>query len=130
MAELTKICALGVLCVVLIQLVKKHRAEFALLLSLCAIALLGICLLGLLKPLLTFLTKLQALAGVNSALMEAMLKVIGIGILTQLASTVCADAGENAVAKTVELCGGALAVCVALPLMEAVLELLQTMGGG
>ena len=52
------------------------------------------------------------------------------GILTQLASTVCADAGENAVAKTVELCGGALAVCVALPLMEAVLELLQTMGGG
>lgn len=130
MQELAKLCALALVSVLLIRLLKEKQGEFALLMTLCVIALMGIFLVGLLKPILHFLSEIGALSGLNSELLEATFKVIGIGLLTQLSATACSDAGENAVAKTVELCGSALALSAALPLMEAVLELLRTMGGG
>ena len=68
--------------------------------------------------------------GLDKALMTPMLKTIGIGILTQLSATICADAGENAIAKLVEICGGVLALYVALPLLEAVLDMVEQMSGG
>ena len=37
---------------------------------------------------------------------------------------------DAAVARLVELCGGVLALYAALPLLEAVLELIETVGGG
>ena len=54
----------------------------------------------------------------------------GIGVLTQISAGVCDDAKQSAVARLVELCGGVLALYAALPLLEAVLELIETVGGG
>ena len=58
------------------------------------------------------------------------LKAVGIGVLTQISAGVCDDAKQSAVARLVELCGGLLALYAALPLLEAVLELIETVGGG
>ena len=52
---------------------------------------------------------------------------VGIGLLTQLTASVCADAGESTVTRLIELCGSVLGIYTALPLLEAVLSLLRTM---
>ncbi len=130
MEDFTKLCALALVSVLLIRLLRQLRGEYALLMSLAAVALMGICLVSLLKPILTFFARLETLGGLDSTLMAATLKTVGIGLLTQLSSAVCLDAGESAVAKALELCGGAIALCAAMPLFEAVLALLQTMSGG
>ncbi len=130
MEDFTKLCALALVSVLLIRLLRQLRGEYALLLSLAVVAVMGICLAGFLKPVLTFFSRLEALGNLDSALMTATLKTVGIGLLTQLSSAVCLDAGESAVAKTLELCGGAVAVWAAMPLLEAILALLQTMSGG
>ena len=70
------------------------------------------------------------MTGLDAELMTPMLKAVGIGLLTEIAAGVCADAGESAIGKLVELAGGLLALSVALPLLEAVLQMLKTMGGG
>ncbi|MBQ9374162.1 MAG: stage III sporulation protein AD, partial [Oscillospiraceae bacterium] len=44
---------------------------------------------------------------------------------TQTASAVCQDAGQSALAKLLELGGGLLCLVAALPLLEAVLDLLE-----
>ena len=57
----------------------------------------------------------------------AYMESLGIGLLTQLTASVCADAGESTVARLIELCGSVLGIYTALPLLEAVLSLLRTM---
>ena len=122
--------AIAVIPVVLTSLLKKTNRELALLLTLAACILIGLFFMRLAEPIVDFLSKLRNLAGLDKTLMTPMLKTIGIGFLTQISATVCADAGENAIAKLVEICGGVLALYVALPLLEAVLDMVEQMSGG
>ena len=121
--------AIAVITVVLTSLLKKTNRELALLLTLAACILIGVFFMRLAEPIVDFLSKLRNLAGLDKTLMTPMLKTIGIGFLTQISATVCADAGENAIAKLVEICGGVLALYVALPLLEAVLDMVEQMSG-
>lgn len=130
METLLKIAALGILAALLVTVLKKQSPETALLLSLAACVLIALLLLDTLKPLLRFFEKLHQLTRINNGLLAPMAKAVGIGLLTQISSTVCSDAGQSAIARLIELCGGVLALYVALPLFEAVLELIGSIGGG
>ncbi len=121
---------IAVVTVVLTSLLKKSNQELALLLTIAACVLIGLFLMRLAEPVVEFLSKLRNLAGLDKELMTPMVKTIGVGLLTQISATVCADAGENAIAKLVEVCGGVLALYVALPLLQAVIDMVERMSGG
>ena len=130
MEVLLKVAALGILAALLVTVLKKQSPETALLLSLMACVLIALLLVDTFKPLLHFFEKLHQQTGLSDGLLAPMAKAVGIGLLTQISSTVCTDAGQGAIARLIELCGGILTLSVALPLFEAVLELIQSIGGG
>ncbi len=130
MQELLQVTVFGVLTVILTTLLKKHNGELALLLTLAGCVILAIVVIKTAKPVVSFLTTLRQTAGIERELMTPLLKTVAIGLLTQVGGTVCADAGETSIARLIELCGSILAVYVSLPLLEAVLQMLETMGGG
>lgn len=121
---------IGVIAAILGTLLKKRSAELALLLTVAACVLIAILLLDLAKPILEFLSKLRNIAGLEKEIMTPMLKTIGIGLITQIGAGICTDAGESAIGKLIEVCGGILALYVALPLLEAVIDMVETMAGG
>ena len=121
---------IGIVAVLLTGVLRKHNQEIGILLTLAACILIGVLLAQLAEPVLEFLSKLRNVAGLDKTLTEPILKTIGIGLITQIGATVCADAGENAIAKLIEVCGAVLALYVSLPLMEAILSLIDTMSGG
>jgi len=54
-----------------------------------------------------------------------MLKVLGIEVVTNLASHICKDAGEGGIASTVELAGAICALYTSIPVIQAVLILIE-----
>ena len=130
MDTLAKIAVLGVSAAIAATVLKKQAGESAMLLSIAACILIALLLLQIVEPILDFVQELRALTGLDGALMTPVLKAVGIGLLTQIASNVCADAGQGAIAKLVELSGSVLALYVSLPLFRAVIQMIQTMGGG
>lgn len=130
MAHFLQAAVVGLIAVIFCALLKKNNKELAVLLSLAACVLIAVLLLQLVAPLVDFFAGLRNLAGLDSEVMLPLTKAVGIGLLTQICSAVCKDAGESAVAGLVELCGGLLALYVSLPLLEAVLETVQTVSGG
>lgn len=130
MEAFLQVAVIGVITVLLSTLLKKKNGEAALLLTLAACVVIALLLTQMVEPVLEFLRKLRDLTGLDETLMTPMVKAIGIGILTQICANVCLDAGESAIAKLVELCGGILTIYVALPLLEAVIDMVETMSGG
>lgn len=120
----------AVIGIVLGAVIKKSHKELAILLSIACCVMIGIFVIRLFEPILSFLTRLRTMANLEKGLLAPVMKAVGIGILTQITSRICADAGESAVATLVELCGSILALYVALPLLEAVLEMVESMSGG
>ena len=59
--------------------------------------------------------------------MSVVLKATGVAILCRLASDVCRDAGESALASAVEVCGSVTVLCIALPLIKAVMQMINSL---
>ena len=61
----------------------------------------------------------------SAAYAAPILKCVGIAMAARLGSDVCRDAGQTAVASSLETCGAVCALYVSLPLLKA---LLRTIG--
>lgn len=104
MDTLLQVAGLGLIAVLLGLVLKKGNGVLALLLTLAACAAMTVSIVRLAEPVVSFLSELRQLAGLEPALLQPLLRTVGIGLLTQLTASVCADAGESTVARLIELC--------------------------
>lgn len=110
---------------VLTLVLKKQSPELSLLLTLAACAAVSCLLVHLLEPVLTLAASLAARAELEDRLTAPLWKCLGLGLLTELTSAVCTDAGQSALAKLAELGGALLCLTVSLSLLQAVLALIE-----
>lgn len=129
MEQWYRICACAVIAVILAVTVRSTRAELALPVTLGACVLLGIAAASALRPVLAELDGLRTLSGFSASVLQSVWKVCAISVLSSVVSAFCGEAGQAAVAKLVELCAGALALCAAMPLLHTVLEYIQELLG-
>ena len=124
MAAMAKLAAVGVTAVVLSAVLRKNTPELALLLALAA----GLWMLALaadgLGAAVELMKELARQAGLSEALLEPVMKTVGLSILTKLTVELCRSAGEGGVAAFVETAGMVLALAAALPLVRAVAQLM------
>ena len=124
MTDIIKIVAWGILGTFLALVLKENKPYMALCIGLLTGA--GICLLFIphLSALVSFVKQLYASVGGEDSYFQALMKVTGISILSKIASDVCKDAGQQAVASTVTMAGRILCVCLCLPQVSAIFTLL------
>lgn len=120
-----RLSALALTAALLTLVVKKQSPELALVLTLCACALGAGWILSYVRPILTLAKSLAEQAELDGTLTAPLWKCLGLGLLTEISASVCDDAGQSALAKLVELGGGLLCLVVSLPLLQAVLALIQ-----
>lgn len=95
MSTVVQIGALAIVAAVLCVLVRTHTGALAVLLSLCASVVILLLSFQFFSPILSVLRQLRELTGLDEAATAPMLKVAGIGILTQTAASICEDSGEK-----------------------------------
>ena len=93
--------------------------------GLCACCLVATIAVGFLSPILEFVRKLQQSTALNSEMLEILLKVTGVAITAEIAGTVCSDCGNAALAKTLQMLATAVILYLSLPMMDALLELVE-----
>ena len=119
-----RIAALCVIGSAAAQLLKKYVPEIGLLLTAAAVILALSALQGPLKELLTFLERLKGLGEVSETLLLPLCKTVGISAVVRLGGCICRDAGETAMAATIEMAGSVCGFLVMQPLFHMVLEML------
>ena len=125
METMVKVGSLAILAAILCLVLKQGEKPLSLVLSVLACTAVLALALRFIRPVWEILEHLNRLSGLDTEVTGALLKVVGIGMLTQIAACVCVDAGENSLAKAVELSGTVLSVYVSLPLLSAVLTLVE-----
>ena len=119
-----KAVIVGAVGAVLTLLIKRTNPEISVVLAFACCALIGSLALKAISEVMEVL-RLAARSGALSAAYTApVLKCVGIGVTAKLGADLCRDAGQSAVAGTVELCGAGCALYVSLPLIKTLLTLL------
>lgn len=121
-------CAgVAVLGAVLSLVTKRNSGEFGVLLSISVLLLISTMVLELVKPVLGFVESLQDTAAMGDGLVEPVMKTLAIGFLTEAGKGIAEEAGEKAVGSVLSLAGSVGALYVLLPLLQGVLDLLETL---
>ena len=121
-----KMAALAVAAALCALVVRQSAREVGMVLSLAAGAIILTQALGAVEAIRSLMEELGDRTGLSPAVLEPVLKTVGIAVLTRVAAEVCRDARESGIAAFVETAGAVMALYVALPLMRAVLD---TVGG-
>ena len=120
--------ALVLLGVILILVLQRSR-EMGLLVSLGICVSVILAAVSMLEPVLDFLKELRRLGGLDREFLNILLKCAGIGMIGEVAALICADAGETAMAKAVQLLTNGAMLLLSLPLLRQMVRLLEEVLG-
>ena len=114
---------------VLIIAIEKQEKDFALLLAMMVSAMATLVGLSFLKPVIAFLYELEELGDLQSGVLNILLKATGIALVSELGASICRDSGNTSLAQAVKLMGIMAMLSFSLPVLETLMELIQTILG-
>ena len=115
------LAVVGTLCALVIR---RSNAELAVTLSMAVCGAALWFALGLIEPILDFLSRARELTGLSGAIFSPVLKCVGVALTCRTAADLCRDGGQSAMAGAVELIGAVGALYVSLPLLGTLLDML------
>ncbi len=125
-----KICAAVLLVSVVSLLIEKKEKDLTLVLTICTCCCIGICLVTFLQPVIRFVESLKNLAAMDSQSLEIVFKVVAIGLIAEISSLICQDAGKSALGKMLQASATAMILWISLPLFTKMMDLITQIIGG
>lgn len=117
--------ALAVVGAILAVVVRKETKELGILLVLGSVVALFLLVWTFLEPVVDFARRLNRMTGLSGDMIGIMLKATGVALLSEIACSVCEDAGEQALGKITKICASVTILYLSLPLFQAVLGLIE-----
>lgn len=104
-------------------LLKQHKPEYAVMLSIGAGIIIITMILTSIVPAIAEINSLISLSGIPSEYGKIIIKALGICFITQFAADTCRDANETALASKLETAGKIAVLLISLPMFKNIAEL-------
>jgi len=115
---LLKIIAIGICTSVITIVLKQIKPEMAMLSSICGGLIIFMLALDGAEGIIESFFELESEASLNISVVKPILKVLGVGYITEFAANLAEDSGNKGVASKIIL-GGKIAICsMALPILK------------
>ena len=123
MTEITKIIGIGLLGLIIVVILKQHKPEYAIYVSLAAGVLILFLSIEKLTGIINLLNSIATRTYINQNFLGILLKITGIAFVTEFAVSICTDAGENAIANKIEIGSKVIIITMSIPIITSLLEL-------
>lgn len=129
MSNIIKVVVLALIALILNLIVNKQNKDIGLVLSIATCCLILASAASYLEQIIVFLRNIQALGNLNPEFMAILLKVTGIGLLCEISSLICTDAGNSSLGKAIQIFSVVTIIYLSLPLLSAMIELVNSILG-
>ena len=104
---------------------KTQKPEYSIFLSLCIATLILFCVLGLFTSAKEQLSSLSSYLAADNQYYGLLFKMIGITYLSEFCSSICKDAGYQAIGSQIEIFGKITILLAGLPILMTLIETIQ-----
>ena len=123
--DILKIIGVGFVTAITSLLLKSTKPELSFAVTVCGVIIILLFLVDLLKSSLLIFASLAQMSGVENGLIRILIKIVGVGYLTEFGAGVLRDFGSVAVADKVVLAGKITVAVLALPVIESLLGIVK-----
>lgn len=122
--EIIKVIGVALVSLVIIIIIKQYKPEFALYVSLVA----GIIILSMafttISEIVDLIKSYADKASISNKFVFILLKITGIAILAEFATSICKDAGETAIASKLDIASKVIIISASIPIITSLLEVI------
>lgn len=123
--EILKIIGVGFITAIVSLLLKSTKPELSFAVTITGVIVILLFIVEKLQETLTVFTAITQLTGMDNGLLKILLKIVGVGYITEFGVGILNDFGSNAVADKVALGGKIAVVILSLPILENLLLLIR-----
>ena len=120
-----KIMLIALMGVIMAMFLKTQKAEYSIFLSLCIAVLILFCVLGLFSSAKAQLSGLSTYLTMDNQYYGLLFKMIGITYLCEFCSSICKDAGYQAIGSQIDIFGKITILLSGIPIIMTLLKTIQ-----
>lgn len=119
--DIFRIIGVGLLTCIVSTLIKVIKPEYFVVVIISGSMVILFMLIDSLSTIFSYFSILSSKAGIGYELFSTVLKVLGVGFLTEFASNICVDSGNASIGDKIILAGKVVIVCLAIPIITSLL---------
>lgn len=129
MGQVLQAAAGVLLAVILCLILGKQTKEMSVLLSAAVCCMVAVLCLGYLRPVTDFFSELEHIGNLDGELLSILLKAVGIAFIAEISGLICADAGNAALGKVLQMLACAVILYLSIPLLRSLMALVTELLG-
>lgn len=125
--QIVKVVGVGLIGALVAGLLRQEKSELFIFAIIATSALILIILLSSLTEVIKQFGMLVGKSGVDESLFAGVLKIIGVGYITEYASALCTDYGVSGIANKIQLSGKIAIFFMTLPILVNLVDVISSM---
>lgn len=123
--EIIQIVIIGICATVFIVVLDKNK-EFGIYLSIAVGVIILFLILDKFTLIMEAMQRLNQLINTDDMYIKVLYQILGIAFITEFGAQICKDSGQKAIAQNIEFAGKIIILIVSLPIMMAIVNLIET----
>jgi stage III sporulation protein AD len=120
-----KLIAISIIGVVVVLTLKSTKPEFAVFAAIATGVIMVIILLSTLQDVILAFDNLVKKSGIDEGVFSAVLKIIGIGYLTEYSASIATDAGCGSIAQKLQFGGKLTIFAMSISIVSALIDVVE-----
>lgn len=121
--DIIQLVLFGITSAMIYLIVKEVQPNIALIIVFIASIIIFIQIVDQIRTIITFIQALAIKATIETYYLDTILKIIGIAYIVEISANLTRDSGLTSLASKIELAGKIFILLLALPIIQAVIEM-------
>lgn len=124
-----KLIGIAIIGIITVVLLKSAKPEFAVFATIATGIVMVITMLSALRDVVLAFDKIVEKSGIDDRVFSAVLKIIGIGYLTEYSSSLATDAGCESIAQKLQFGGKIIIFLMSISIVSTLVDLVASLVG-
>lgn len=122
--DILKIAAVGIITGFCSLTLKENKSNLSMVVGIAGSCVLMLMILDYFADIFSAITNLIDRAGISSSILKSVIKIVGIGYITEFSAGIVEDTGNNSVAEKIVIAGKVIILVVSLPIITSLFDLI------
>lgn len=122
--DIIKIAAVGIITAFCSLTLKENKSGLSAVVGIAGGCIILLMLIDYFTDIFSAIVSLIDKAGVQSGIIKSVIKIVGIGYITEFSAGIVEDTGNKSLAEKIVMAGKVIILVVSLPIITALFELI------
>lgn len=123
--DIFKIIGVGIITAITALIVRQIKPEVSIIITISGGIIMLLMMVQSLTSIFSAFNSIVEKSGLTSGLFTTILKIIGVGYITEFSANLCADSGASSIADKILLAGKIIILVLALPIVTNIIDIIS-----